>query len=119
METICGVLVNWYMGNQTCVAANSTDAIGCAFYTAVQMKKYLLLVDEWLNLPFKKAIIIWEDNQPLIDILKAGHITGLAKHMAVTIAICHREIKLSRCEQKKILGIINPSDLGTKPLIDS
>ncbi len=116
MAAICGVLVNWYMGNQTCVAAHLTDAEGPAFYTAFQMNKYLSLVDEWLLLPFKKATIIYEDNQPLIDILNAGQITGRVKYMAVPLAICHREIKLRHCELKKLSGILNESDLGTKPL---
>ncbi len=90
MAAICGVPVNWYMGNQTFVAAHLTDAKGCALYTTVHMNKYLSLVDKWLQLPSKKATIIWEDNQPLIDILNAGQIMGRVKHMAVPLSICHR-----------------------------
>ncbi len=41
---------------------------------------------------------------------------GCVKHMAAPIAICHREIKLGHCEHKKTSGLLNPSDLGTKPL---
>ncbi len=80
------------------------------------MNNYLLLVGEWLYMPSKNATIIWEDNQPLLGILNAGHITGRVKHMAVTIAIYHQEIKLGSCVPKKIPGILNPSGLGTKPL---
>ena len=65
------------------------------------MNKYLSLVDEWLRLLSKEANFIYEDNQPLIDILNAGQIMGCVKHMAVPLAICHREIILGHCEPKK------------------
>ncbi len=50
------------------------------------------MVDEWLCMPSKNATTIWEDNQPLIDILNASHITGKLKYMAVPIEVYHREI---------------------------
>ncbi len=79
------------------------------------MNKCLLLSDEWLRMSSNNATIIWEDNQPLIDILKAGHITGNVKYMSVPIAVCHFEIKLENGVSKKIPGILNLSDLGNKP----
>ncbi len=62
MAEICAVLVNWYMGNQTCIAAHSTYTESFTFYYTVKMNKYLSLVDEWLCLSSKNATIIWEDN---------------------------------------------------------
>ena len=45
---IHGVIVHWIMAKQTCVAAHSTDAEIRAFYTAVQLNKYLRCVLEFL-----------------------------------------------------------------------
>ena len=60
-----------------------------------------------------------KDNQVALDIMAAGHITSRVKHMAVPIAICHEDIKVGNSEGQKILGILNPSDLGTKSLPSS
>ena len=36
--------------------------------------------------------IIYEDNQPCIDIIIAGHITKLVKHIAIPIGMIREEI---------------------------
>ena len=66
-----------------------------------------------------KPTIIYEDNQAALDIMVAGHITSRVKHMAVPIAICHEDIKAGNSVDQKILSILNPSNLGTKPLPSS
>ena len=104
------------MAKQTCVAAHSTDAEIRAYYSGVQLNKYLRCVQTFLRHDMSKPTIIYEDNQAALDIMAAGHITSRVKHMAVPIAICHEDIKAGNSEGHKILGILNPSDLGTKPL---
>ena len=101
MAAIWGILVNWCMGNQTCAASHSTDSEGHAFHTAVQMNKYLSLVDEWLRLPSKKDNIIYEDNQPLINILNAGQTMGQVKHMAVPLLSVTGKSSLVIVNQRK------------------
>ena len=66
-----------------------------------------------------KPTIIYEDNQAALDIMAAGHITSRVKHMDVPIAICHEDINKGNSKGEKIPGILNPSDLGTKPLPSS
>ena len=107
------------MAKQTCVAAHSTDAEMRAFYTAVQLNKYLRCVLEFLCHDMSKPTIIYEDNQTTLDSMAAGHITSRVKHMAVPIAICHEDINKGNSQGEKIPGILNPSDLGTKPLPSS
>ena len=119
MAAIYGVIVHWIMAKQTCVAAHSTDAEIRAYFSGVQLNKYLRCVQTFLRHDMSKPTIIYEDNQAALDIMAAGHITSRVKHMAVPIAICHEDIKEGNSVGEKILGILNPADLGTKPLPSS
>ena len=55
-------------------------------------------------------------NQPAIDIMVSGQITGCVKHVAVPIAMIQEDIKAGNSKPAKIKGTLNPADLGTKPL---
>ena len=48
LSAVCGVLIHWHMGKQTCVTAHSTDAEIRVYYTAEQINKYLRMVDEYM-----------------------------------------------------------------------
>ena len=116
LTAILGVLVDWYMGKQTCIAAHSTDAEVRAFFTAAMRNRFMRMIVDFLHMPMKGPTKIFEDNQPAIDIMSAGQITSRVKHMAVPVAMIHEDIKAGIVEPVKIAGQINPSDIGTKPL---
>ena len=111
-----GVFVHWQMGKQSCIAAHSTDAEIRAFFSAMMLNRYFRPILEYLRIPLRDPTVIWEDNQPAIDIMVANQITGQVKHMAVPIAMINEDIQKGLCIPKKISGILNPSDIGTKPL---
>ena len=48
--------------------------------------------------------------------MAAGHVTSQVKHTAGPLATCTEEIKKGNVAGEKISGILNPSDIGTKPL---
>ena len=112
---INGVIVHWIMGKQTCVAAHSTDAEVRAYFTGMQFSKYWRAVLQFLGQDISKPTIIYEDNQPCIDILKAGQITKLVKHIAIPVALITEDINKKGSVPHKIPGVLNPSDNGTKP----
>ena len=76
LATLNGVTVDWHMGPQSCTAAHSTDAEIQAQFTAAMRNRHLHPIMEWLHMPLAGPTGIWEDNQPAIDIVSAGHITG-------------------------------------------
>ena len=71
---------------------------------------------EYLQIPLRDPTVIWEDNQPAIDIMTANQITSRVKHTAVPIAMINEDIQQGTCIPKKISGILNPANIGTKPL---
>ena len=103
------------MGKQACVAAHSTDAEVRAYFTGMQFSKYWRAVLQFLDQDISKPTIIYEDNQPCIDILKAGQITKLVKHIAIPVAMITEAINKKGSVPHKIPGVLNPSDNGTKP----
>ena len=113
---ILGVAADWHIGKQSCMAKDSTDAELRAFFTGMIKNRYYRPVLEWMKCPLPGPTTIFEDNQPAIDVMKSGQISGRVKHMAVPIAMIHEDIKNENSIPKKIPGTINPSDLGTKPL---
>jgi len=79
------------------------------------MNKYLRAVLEYTKHPLPGPTVIWKDNQPAIDTMLAGQITGRVKHMAVPIAMIQEDIRQGTSIPKKTSGILNPSDMRTKP----
>ena len=59
---IFGVIVHWIVGKQTCVAAHSTDAEIRAYYSDIQLNKYIRCVQTFLPHDMTKPTIIYEDN---------------------------------------------------------
>jgi hypothetical protein len=116
VAAMLGVFVHWQMGKQSCIAAHSTDAEIRAFFTAMLQNRYFRPILEYLRIPLRDPTVIWEDNQPAIDIMTANQITSRVKHMAVPIAMINEDIQQGTCMPKKISGILNPADIGTKPL---
>ena len=116
VATMLGVFVHWQMGKQSCIAAHSTDAEIRAFFSAMMLNRYFRPILEYLRIPLHEPTVIWEDNQPAIDNMTANQITSRVKHMAVPIAMINEDIQKGLCVPKKISGILNPSDIGTKPL---
>ena len=84
---INGVLVHWIMQKQTCIAAHSTDAEVRAYFKASQFNVYWRMILEFMRQDMKEPTIMYEDNQPCIDIIIAGHITKLVKHIAIPIGM--------------------------------
>ena len=119
LSAVCGVLIHWHMGKQSCVAAHSTDAEIRAYFTAVQINKYLRMVDDFMRMGNQGPTVIYEDNAPAIAIMEAGHITGRVKHIAVPTQMIYEDIKLGNNKPKKIDGRLNTADIGTKPLPSS
>jgi len=115
LATICSVGVHWQTGKQSCIASHSTDAEVRSYFTGMMLNRYLRVVMEYLRHPLPGPTVIWEDNQPAIDIMLAGQITGRVKHMAVPIAMIQEDIRSGNSIPKKIKGTLNPSDMGTKP----
>ena len=116
LAALLGVLFDWHMGKQSCIAAHSTDAEVRAYYTGIHKNKYYRVLCQFLKIPIDQPTTIWEDNQPAIDVMLAGQITGRVKHMATVIAMIVEDIKAGNNIPKKIKGTINPADIGTKPL---
>ena len=119
IAALLGVAVDWHNGKQSMVAAHSTDAEVRAFKSAMKRNRYLRVVCQFLRIPQDGPTIIYEDNQPAIDIMMAGQITSRVKHMAVDVAMIREDIILGNSIPKKIKGTINPADIGTKPLPSS
>ena len=112
---INGVIVHWIMQKQTCVAAHSTDAEVRAYFTGMQFSKYWRAILQFLGQNISNPTTIYEDNQPCISIIEAGHITKLVKHIAIPVAMITEDINKKGSRPCKIPGPINPSDIGTKP----
>ena len=51
--------------------------------------------------------------------MATGQITGRVKHMAAPISIIHEDIISGNSKAGKIKGNLNPSDIGTNPLLTS
>ena len=113
---LLGVAVHWHMGKQSCVAAHSTDAEIRAFYSAMLTNRAIRPICEFMGIPNRGPTPIHEDNQPAIDIMVAGQITSRVKHMAIPVKMIAEDIEMKRVEPKKISGLINSPDIGTKPL---
>ena len=60
MAAIYGVIVHWIMAKQTCVAAHSTDAEIRAYFSGVQLNKYLRCVQTLLRHDMSKPTIIYK-----------------------------------------------------------
>ena len=45
------------------------------------------MVLEFMGQDMSEPTIIYKNNQPCIDIIKAGHITELVKHIAISIGM--------------------------------
>ena len=73
------------------------------------------MILEFMGQGMKEPTIIYEDNQPCIDIIRAGHITKLVKHIAIPVGMIGEEINRGHNIPVKIPGILNPPDNGTKP----
>ena len=112
---INGVIVIWTMGKQTCIASHSTDAETRAYYTAMQLNKYWRMILTFMGMDMSEPTIIYEDNQPCIDIITAGQITKLVKHIAIPVAMINEDIAAGNSKPVKIDGKLNPPDNGTKP----
>ena len=115
MAMLLGVLVDWQMGKQSCVAAHSTDAEIRAYFSGMMKNEYLRQVMEFPRVASGEPTPIYEDNQPAIDIIVAGSITARVKHMAVVIAMIKEAMAKGSHKPIKIDGRINPADIGTKP----
>lgn len=116
LAALLGVLFDWHMGKQSCIASHSTDAEIRAYYTSTQKNKYYRVLCQFLKIPIVEPTTIHEDNQPAIDIMLAGQINGRVKHMATVIAMIMEDIRAGNSFPIKIKGTINPADIGTKPL---
>ena len=103
------------MQKQGCIAAHSTDAEVRAYFKGSQFNRYWRMILEFIGEDMSEPTIIYEDNQPCIDIITAGHITKRVKHMTVPVGMIGEEIKRGHNLPFKIPGLLNPSDNGTKP----
>ena len=112
---INGVIVIWIMQKQTCMAAHSTDAETRAYFTAMQYNKYWRMILEFMGKRMTQPTTIYEDNQPCIDIIMAGQITKLVKHIAIPVAMINEDIAAGNNKPNKIDGKLNLPDNGTKP----
>ena len=108
---IYGIIVHWVMQKQTCIAAHSTDAEIRAYFSAVQLNKYVRCVLQFLCHDMRLPTTIYEDNQPALDIMTAGHITTQVKHMAIPIAIIHKDCNDGNSRGEKISTVLNVSDI--------
>ena len=68
-----------------------------------------------MGLDMTEPTVIYKDNQPCIDIIIAGHITKLVKHIAIPVGMIKEEINRGHNIPIKIPGLLNPPDNGTKP----
>jgi len=69
-----------------------------------------------LGMTIKDATTVYEDSQPTIDIVQANHLTTRVKHIAVPIAYIHEQYVLLTVKPEKLLGRLQPADMGTKAL---
>ena len=58
----------------------------------------------------------YEDNQPTIDVIKAGKVTSRVKHIAVPVAYLNEKYDQYVAEPQYINTKIQPADMGTKPV---
>ena len=104
------------MDKQSYMAAHSNDAGIRDYFTAMMTNRYLRPVLAWLWCPLPGPTTIREDNHPAIDIMMAGHISSRVKHMAVPIVMIYEDIQQQSSQPKNIPGVLNPGNLGVKPL---
>ena len=57
---------------------------------------------------------IYEYRQPSIDVIKSHHITGIVKHIYVTINYVHEKYILLNIDAVKFKNTIQPEYIGTK-----
>ena len=70
-----------------CVAEHPTDEEIRAFYRATQFNKYLHCILQFLYHDMATPTTLYENNQAIIDIMVAGHITSRVKTMAMSFSI--------------------------------
>ena len=105
------------MQQQKIVASNSTDSEIRGAFAATKEGIYLQDICSSLKLDnkFIRPLIIMENIQPCINILKANAETNQVKHIAVPIAFIHQQIANGKVDFKKIGTHLNMADSGMKP----
>ena len=73
------------------------------------------MILKFMGLDMTEPTIIYEDNQPCIDIIRVGHISQRVKHITIPVEMIGEEINRGHNLPVKIPGILNPPDNGTKP----
>ena len=58
----------------------------------------------------------YKNNQPTIDMIKAGKVTTHVKHIAVPVACLNEQCFCGMVEPMHLDAKIQPADMGTKPI---
>jgi hypothetical protein len=119
LALLLGVVVNWKVEQQKCVALHSTDSELRGSFSATKIGMNLQDICEFLGLERSlfRPLSIYGDSQPCIDILKANQIgTNIKlKHIAVPAHFMHQQVLNERVDFLKIDTHLNMADSGTKP----
>ena len=104
---------------QTNVSTSSTHAECRALYALTTDLIFIIHLLEELNIPIHLPCIVFEDNQPLIDILNDPCISppGKSKHFLMLVDFIREFIEAGLLALNKIDSEHNLSDLLTKALI--
>ena len=119
--TLLGTAFHWKVQCQPTVALHSTDSEIRGFYAGVKIIDYLRPLLAALGAPVHIATPTgatpgYEDNQPTIDVIKAGKVTSRVKHIAVPVAYLNEKYDQYVAEPQCINTKIQPADMGTKPV---
>ena len=119
--TILGTIFHWKVICQPSVALHSTDAEICGFCVGAKTIQHFCPLMEALGVPVHlttptDAAPGHEDNQPTIDIIKAGKVTTRVKHIAMPVAHLNEHCFCNMVAPIHMDTKIQPADMGTKPL---
>lgn len=117
MATLFGVAIHWKAVTQPVCAAHSMDSEVRTFYLGTKIAQTLRPIFYNLGIHFiDKPTPIYEDSQPIIDIIRSNHITSRVKHIPVPIHYMHVQFTQLTFAPVKINTTIQHPDIGTKAI---
>lgn len=111
-----GVIIDYKVAQQNCIALHSTDAEIRTTFSATKRAVYLFALARFIDLQCaNKPITIYQDSQPCIEVVESNAMSSRVKHIAVPVLYVHEQIAHDKIRMEYIKTAIQPADPGTKP----
>ena len=113
---MAGVLIDYKMSQQSCIALHSTDSEILSTFGATKKALFLYKLAKFTDLSCSsKPITIYQDSQPCIEIVESNTISSRVKHVAIPVLFTHENIVREVIQMEYIKTTLQPADPGTKP----